>query len=77
MELRHLKGDLGRTGGLLKLALSEGADRFQINRLLRELDLRQHEMGGYCSGGVTVWLNSKWTKLVKRASNFSIQRGTQ
>ena len=44
MELRHLKADLGRTGGLLKLALSEGADRFQINRLLRELDMRQEEI---------------------------------
>lgn len=43
-ELRHLKGDLGQVGGLLKLALSEGADRFQINRLLRELDLRQAEI---------------------------------
>ena len=41
LELRRLKGDLGRLGGLLKQALANGADRHSIHRLLNELDARQ------------------------------------
>ena len=44
MELRHLRGDLGRIGGLVKLALSQGADRHLIHKLLHELDNRQREV---------------------------------
>jgi hypothetical protein len=44
MELRRLKGDLGRLGGLVKQALAEGADRALVHRLLRDLDARQKEV---------------------------------
>ena len=44
IELRRLKGDLGRLGGLLKQALANGADRHLIHRLLHELDARQREV---------------------------------
>jgi hypothetical protein len=44
MELRRLKADLGRLGGLVKQALAEGADRTLVHRLLRELDARQQEV---------------------------------
>ena len=33
--------DLGRLGGLLKLALSEGGDKPTLSRLLREIDAGQ------------------------------------
>ncbi|MDO5484483.1 MAG: conjugal transfer protein TraJ [Desulfovibrionaceae bacterium] len=45
MELRRLKGDLGRLGGLIKQALANGADRQTVHRLLHELDSRQREVG--------------------------------
>ena len=44
LELRRLKGDLGRLGGLVKQALADGADRNTVHRLLRELDARQREV---------------------------------
>lgn len=44
-ELRGLRGDLGRLGGLIKQALSEGADRHLVHKLLHELDKRQREAG--------------------------------
>ena len=44
IELRRLKGDLGRLGGLVKQALANGADRQTIHRLLHELDARQREL---------------------------------
>jgi len=44
LELRGIKGDLGRLGGLVKQALAEGADRTLVHRLLHELDARQREL---------------------------------
>lgn len=44
LELRRLKGDLGRLGGLVKQALANGADRQLVHRLLHELDARQREV---------------------------------
>ena len=44
LELRRLKGDLGRLGGLVKQALANGADRQIVHRLLHELDARQREV---------------------------------
>lgn len=44
LELRRLKGDLGRLGGLVKQALANGADRHLVHRLLHELDARQREV---------------------------------
>ena len=43
LELRRLKGDLGRLGGLIKQALANGADRELVHKLLHELDARQRE----------------------------------
>ena len=44
LELRRLKGDLGRLGGMVKQALANGADRQLVHRLLHELDARQREV---------------------------------
>jgi hypothetical protein len=44
IELRRLKGDLGRLGGLVKQALAHGADRQTVHHLLHELDARQREI---------------------------------
>ena len=44
LELRRLKGDLGRLGGLVKQALANGADRQTVHKLLHELDARQREL---------------------------------
>ncbi len=44
LELRRIKGDLGRLGGLVKQALAGGADRQLVHRLLHELDARQREL---------------------------------
>ena len=44
LELRRLKGDLGRLGGLIKQALANGADRQTVHKLLHELDARQREV---------------------------------
>ncbi len=46
LELRRIKGDLGRLGGLVKQALANGADRETVHRLLHELDARQRELAG-------------------------------
>jgi hypothetical protein len=43
LELRRIKGDLGRLGGLVKQALAQGADRGLVHKLLHELDARQRE----------------------------------
>lgn len=43
-ELRRMRGDLGRIGGLLKQALATGVDKERIFPLLRELDSLQQEM---------------------------------
>jgi hypothetical protein len=43
-ELRRIKGDLGRLGGLVKQALAEGADKGLVHKLLHELDARQREL---------------------------------
>ena len=44
LELRKIKGDLGRLGGLVKQALAEGADRSLVHKLLHDLDARQREL---------------------------------
>ena len=44
LELRRIKGDLGKLGGLVKQALANGADRELVHKLLRELDIRQREL---------------------------------
>ena len=44
LELRRIKGDLGRLGGLVKQALASGADKHTVHRLLHELDARQREL---------------------------------
>ena len=44
LELRRLKVDLGRLGGLVKQALANGADRLTVHKLLQELDARQSEV---------------------------------
>ena len=44
MELRRIKADLGRLGGLVKQAFANGADRALVHRLLHELDARQREL---------------------------------
>ena len=44
LELRSIKGDLGRLGGLIKQALANGADRELVHKLLHELDARQKEL---------------------------------
>ena len=44
IELRRLKGDLGRLGGLFKQAIAEGGDKFALHRLLREVDIGMREL---------------------------------
>lgn len=44
LELRRLKGDMARLGGLIKQALANGTDRGLVQRLLHELDARQREL---------------------------------
>ena len=44
LELRRLRADLGRLGGLVKQALAAGAEKNQVYHLLRELDERQREL---------------------------------
>jgi uncharacterized protein (UPF0128 family) len=43
-EIIKARADLGRLGGLFKLALAstEGADRMTLQRLLREIDMGQN-----------------------------------
>ena len=40
-DILKANADLGRLGGLLKLALSEGGDKITLSRLLREIDSGQ------------------------------------
>ena len=40
-DILKANADLGRLGGLLKLALSEGGDKIALSRLLREIDMGQ------------------------------------
>ena len=45
LEIRRLKGDLGRLGGLFKLCLTENKrPDHELRRLLREIDSRQQEL---------------------------------
>ena len=43
-DILKASADLGRLGGLLKLALSEGGDTITLPRLLREIDMGQKEL---------------------------------
>ena len=40
-DILKVNADLGRLGGLLKLALSEGGDKITLPRLLRDIDAGQ------------------------------------
>ena len=40
-DILKASADLGRLGGLLKLALSDGGDRLTLSRLLREIEAGQ------------------------------------
>jgi len=40
-DILKANADLGRLGGLLKLALSEGGDKIALSKLLREIDAGQ------------------------------------
>lgn len=44
LELLRVHADLGRLGGLLKLALAEGHDKVSVIRLLRQIDQTQTEL---------------------------------
>ena len=44
IELRRLKGDLGRLGGLLKQAIAADGDKITLQRLLREVDAGMREL---------------------------------
>ena len=45
LELRRLKGDLGRLGGLFKQCLTDNkGPEHELRRLLREIDMRQKEL---------------------------------
>jgi hypothetical protein len=41
-DILKASADLGRWGGLFKLALSEGGDKIALSRLLREIDTGQN-----------------------------------
>lgn len=44
-DIIKASADLGRLGGLFKLALTEGtADKFTLQRLLREIEIGQREL---------------------------------
>jgi hypothetical protein len=43
-DILKANADLGCLGGLLKLALSEGGDKFILPKLLREIDMGQKEL---------------------------------
>ena len=45
LEVRRLRGDLGRLGGLFKQCLAENkGPGHELRRLLREIDMRQEEL---------------------------------
>jgi hypothetical protein len=43
-DILKANADLGRLGGLLKLVLSEGGDKFTLPRLLREIEAGQNTL---------------------------------
>ena len=43
-DILKANADLGRLGGLLKLALAEGGDKFALQRLLREIEAGQLQL---------------------------------
>lgn len=43
-DIIKANADLGRLGGLLKLALAEGGDKFTLQRLLREIEAGQLQL---------------------------------
>ena len=43
-DIIKARADLGRLGGLLKLAISEGNDKAALQRLLREIDHTMREL---------------------------------
>ena len=43
-DILKANADLGRLGGLLKLALAEDGDKIALSRLLREIDTGQREL---------------------------------
>jgi len=43
-DIIKANADLGRLGGLLKLALSEGGDKSVLSRLLREIEAGQNAL---------------------------------
>ena len=43
-DILKANADLGRLGGLLKLALSEGGDKITLPRLLREIEAGQNAL---------------------------------
>ena len=43
-DIIKASADLGRLGGLLKLTLAEGGDKFTLQRLLREIETGQIQL---------------------------------
>jgi hypothetical protein len=43
-DILKANADLGRLGGLLKMALSEGGDKIALPRLLREIEVGQNAL---------------------------------
>ena len=43
-DILKANADLGRLGGLFKLALSEGGDQITLSRLLREIEAGQNSL---------------------------------
>ena len=43
-DILKASADLGRLGGLLKLTLAEGGDKFTLQRLLREVEAGQLQL---------------------------------
>jgi pyruvate-formate lyase len=43
-DLLRINADIARLGGLLKMAVSSGADPARANNLIREIALRQSEL---------------------------------
>ncbi len=49
IELRKINADLGRLGGLLKLALTENKNLYEVRRLLLQIDRLKDEFRGKIS----------------------------
>lgn len=43
-DLLRINADIARLGGLLKMAISSGADQVKANSLIREIAQRQNEL---------------------------------